>query len=304
MQAIFQRTKEEEEEPCYCLRQEDEHTHFYFFVCRYPPLCFLMSEAVINTESYGFKCEWHDPQADILRYYSLTLYVQPPKSSSPNEVQMFDIKSKRTFLRRTPIENLALSDMVVGGSVTIFARILKITGYTDQRTKEILTSKRQILTITMNAAGYELAGSLFSGVAMAGLAISKCRLIDSNGPTIVTEIVGDNASEVMEKTCSSMSWWKYATVDLASQVCLKIMALFLCLLFLIVGCWLLLLNRSLCTLHSRMPDIVFPRSFAFICRVTHVFLIRVDIQKLRPTTIVRCALFDHTQSKQVMLEIL
>jgi nucleoside-diphosphate kinase len=130
---------------------------------------------------------------------------------------MFDIKSKRTFLRRTPIENLALSDMVVGGSVTIFARILKITGYTDQRTKEILTSKRQILTITMNAAGYELAGSLFSGVAMAGLAISKCRLIDSNGPTIVTEIVGDNASEVMEKTCSSMSWWKYATVDLASQ---------------------------------------------------------------------------------------
>ena len=121
---------------------------------------------VHNVESYGFMCEWHDPQADILRYYSLTLYVQPPNSSSPNEIQMFDTKQKRTFLRRTPIDNITLADFIVGGTVTIFARILKITGYTDSRTKEILTSKRQILTVTMNSHGYELVGSLFSGISM------------------------------------------------------------------------------------------------------------------------------------------
>ena len=114
----------------------------------------------------------------------------------------------------------------------------------------------------MNAAGYELAGSLFSGVAMAGLAISKCRLIDSNGPTIVTEIVGDNASEVMEKTCSSMSWWKYATVDLASQVCLKIMALFLCLLFL--SFWLLVVVVESISLHVTLSH-AWHRFSSFFC---------------------------------------
>ena len=186
------------------------------------------AEVPINVESYGFMTEWHDPQADILRYYSLTLFVQPPNSSSPNEVQMFDTKQKRTFLRRTPINNITLADMIVGGTVTIFARILKITGYTDQRTKQVLTSKRQVLTITMNSAGYELTGSLFSGVAMAGLSVSKCRLIDSNGPTVITEIVGNHAAEIMEKTCSSMSWWKYATVELASEVRLKLSMFLLC----------------------------------------------------------------------------
>ena len=178
-----------------------------------------MSTVPVNVESYGFMTEWHDPQADILRYYSLTLFVQPPGSSSPNEVQMFDTKQKRTFLRRTPIDNITLADMVVGGTVTIFARLLKITGYTDARTKDILMSRRQILTIVLNKEGYQLAGSLFSGVAMAGLTISKCRLIDSmGGPTVVAEVVGDNAQETLEKTCGSMSWMKYASVQLSNEV--------------------------------------------------------------------------------------
>jgi len=134
---------------------------------------------------------------------------------------MFDVKQKRTFLRRTPIDNITLADMIVGGTVTIFSRLLKITNYTDGRTKALLTSQRQILTVTMNSAGYQMTGSLLSGVSMAGLSVSKCRLIDSNGPTVVAEVVGDNASEVLEKTCSSMSWWKYASITLASEVSQK-----------------------------------------------------------------------------------
>ena len=71
-----------------------------------------------------------------------------------------------------------------------------------------------------------MVGSLLSGVAMSGLAISKCRLIDSNGPTVVAEIVGDNASEVLEKTCSSMSWWKYASIQLANEVRVVVVVVF------------------------------------------------------------------------------
>ena len=186
----------------------------------------MSSEPVVNVESYGFMCEWHDPQADILRYYTLTLFVQPPNSSSFNEIQMFDCKQKRTFLRRTPIEGLSLKDFVVGGTVSVFSRLLKINRYTDSRTANLLTAKRQILTITMNSTGYQMVGSLLSGVAMSGLAISKCRLIDSNGPTVVAEIVGDNASEVLEKTCSSMSWWKYASIQLANEVRVVVVVVF------------------------------------------------------------------------------
>ncbi len=176
-----------------------------------------MSGAVAQVESYGFMTEWHDPQADILRYYTVTLFVQPPGSASPNEIQMFDTKQKRTFLRRTPIETLGLQDFVIGGTVTIFSRLLKITGYMDARTREVLTSQRQILTLVLDAAAYASAGAMLSGVSMAGLTISKCRLIDSNGPTVVAEVVGDAAQEVLEKTCSSSAWWSSATVTVITS---------------------------------------------------------------------------------------
>jgi hypothetical protein len=169
--------------------------------------------AVAQVESYGFMTEWHDPQADIMRHYTLTLFVQPPGSSQPNEVQMFDVKQKRTFLRRTPLATLALSDLIVGGTVTIFSRLLKITGYMDGRTREILTSKRQTLTVTLNAAGFRSAGDMLSGVSGAGLTLAKLRLIDAGGPTMVCEVVGDDAQAKLEEACAAQPWFKYAQVE-------------------------------------------------------------------------------------------
>lgn len=166
-----------------------------------------------QVESYGFMTEWHDPQADILRNYTLTLFVQPPGSSAPNEVQMFDLKQKRTFLRRTPIEGIGLSDLIIGGTVTIFSRLLKITGYMDARTREILTSKRQTLTVTLNAAGFRSTGDMLTGINGAGLSVAKLRLIDMGGPTVVCEVVGDNAQKNLEGACSGQPWYKYAQVE-------------------------------------------------------------------------------------------
>ena len=169
--------------------------------------------AVAQVESYGFMTEWHDPQADILRNYTLTLFVQPPGSSAPNEVQMFDLKQKRTFLRRTPIEGIGLSDLIIGGTVTIFSRLLKITGYMDARTRDILTSKRQTLTVTLNAAGFRSTGDMLTGINGAGLSVAKLRLIDMGGPTVVCEIVGDNAQQKLESACSGQPWYKYAQTE-------------------------------------------------------------------------------------------
>ena len=169
--------------------------------------------AVAQVESYGFMTEWHDPQADILRFYTLTLFVQPPGSWSPNEVQMFDVKQKRTFLRRAPIESIGLADLIVGGTVTIFSRLLKITGYMDARTREILTSKRQTLTVTLNAGGFRSTGDMLSSISGAGLTVAKLRLIDNGGPTVVCEVVGDDAQAKLEGAGAGQPWFKYARVE-------------------------------------------------------------------------------------------
>ena len=97
--------------------------------------------------------------------------------------------------------------------MTIASRLLKITGYMDARTRNILTSKRQTLTITLNSAGFRSAGDMVSGVNGAGLTVAKLRLVDLGGPTVVCEVVGDDAQAKLESTCSGQPWYKYAKVE-------------------------------------------------------------------------------------------
>ena len=72
--------------------------------------------AVPGAEQFGFLVEWHDPQADLLRQYTLTFYQM---QSGDNEVAMFDFKNKRTFLRRTPVAGVQLNDFHIGSTVTM-----------------------------------------------------------------------------------------------------------------------------------------------------------------------------------------
>lgn len=104
--------------------------------------------------------------------------------------------------------------------MTIFSRLLKITGYMDGRTREILTSKRQTLTVTLNAGAFRSTGDMLSSISGAGLTVAKLRLIDSEGPTVVCEVVGDDAQSKLEGACSGQPWFKYAQVEvLAAHGC-------------------------------------------------------------------------------------
>ena len=83
----------------------------------------------------------------------------------------------------------------------------------DGRTREILTSKRQTLTVTLNAGAFRSTGDMLSSISGAGLTVAKLRLIDSEGPTVVCEVVGDDAQSKLEGACSGQPWFKYAQVE-------------------------------------------------------------------------------------------
>ncbi|KAI9159595.1 hypothetical protein H9P43_008935 [Blastocladiella emersonii ATCC 22665] len=80
-------------------------------------------------ERYAFLCDYADPHAQLNREYILFFYPDD------NSVEMFDLKSRRTFLRRTKYPSLALSDIVLGTAVTIFSRQLHVRDYADAFTR-------------------------------------------------------------------------------------------------------------------------------------------------------------------------
>ena len=58
-----------------------------------------------DKERFVFIVEWFDSQASIIRKYNLTYYL------SDNTIDMFDIKNKRIFLKRTAYDGISLEDL-------------------------------------------------------------------------------------------------------------------------------------------------------------------------------------------------
>ncbi|XP_001605961.1 nucleoside diphosphate kinase 7 [Nasonia vitripennis] len=86
-----------------------------------------------DSDRYIFEAEWYDKVAYTLRKFYL--YYFP----SDNSVELFDLKTRKTFLRRTKCEGVEAKDFYVGAIVTIFSRSIKIINFADQATKDKLS---------------------------------------------------------------------------------------------------------------------------------------------------------------------
>ena len=59
-------------------------------------------------ERYVVKTEWYDPQASLLREYQLTFY---PKD---NTIEMYDVKNRRLFLKRSEFSAITMDKIFMG----------------------------------------------------------------------------------------------------------------------------------------------------------------------------------------------
>lgn len=86
----------------------------------------------METTRYSFNVLWYDRVADQDRPYVLSYYPDT------QEVEMYETASKRIFLKKTKCPEFNFTDCHVGGTVTVFARQLKIVGYTNEFTSKAL----------------------------------------------------------------------------------------------------------------------------------------------------------------------
>ena len=55
----------------------------------------------------------------------------------------YDLKNRRTFLRRSKADNIRLADIFVGSTINILNRQLNFVGYGDEYTKNRLSAKKE-----------------------------------------------------------------------------------------------------------------------------------------------------------------
>ncbi|CAM2097169.1 unnamed protein product [Caretta caretta] len=170
-------------------------------------------------DRFAFIAEWYDPNASLFRRYELLYY---PKDGS---VEMYDVKNRRTFLKRTKYDDLHLEDLFIGNKVTVFSRHLSLVDYGDQYTARKLGSRKERTLALVKPDAVPKIGDLIDIIINAGLTITKAKmmvlsrkeamdlhvdhqskpfynellLFITSGPAVAMEILGDDAVSEWKK---------------------------------------------------------------------------------------------------------
>jgi len=118
---------------------------------------------------YCFLVEWFDSQAALMRQYQLLYFTQD------DTIEIYDIKARRTFLKRCSYPAVRLSDLYIGAQVSIYARQLKIVDYGDKFTKDKLAQQKGRSLALIKPSGYEKWGSILSCLLQSGYKLGRVR---------------------------------------------------------------------------------------------------------------------------------
>ena len=96
-----------------------------------------LDRLAMAAERLAFMAEWLDPVSNVAWTYQMIVFP------GTKEVELFDVKNRRTFLRKSKIEDMKPELFFVGGKVTIMGRQLDIKAYGDAHTKKVLDGAQQ-----------------------------------------------------------------------------------------------------------------------------------------------------------------
>ena len=122
-------------------------------------------------ERYSFLTEWYDPNAALIRKYQLIYY---PKDTT---CEMFDIKNRRMFLKRSAVEGLSMEDLFIGSVVNVHSRQLSIVDFGDDFTTRKLKAKKEKTLAIIKPDCLEKMGEILSIACSSGLRVCNARLV-------------------------------------------------------------------------------------------------------------------------------
>lgn len=128
-------------------------------------------------ERYVFIVEWYDTQACLIRTFNLTYYL------TDHTIDMYDLKNKRIFLKRTAYKGVALEELNVGSIVTVYSRQLKVNEYADEYTRSAFEAANERTFAMIKPDAYLNIGKILSMIYQAGFKIHRMKMSRFNEDT-------------------------------------------------------------------------------------------------------------------------
>lgn len=123
-----------------------------------------------DEEQYCFLVEWFDAQASLVRKYQLFFFPED------NSLEMYDVKNRRTFLKRGPLPSITLKDLFVGASITVYARQLKVVAFGDEQTRRKLETQKSKMLAIIKPDAYENIGKILDTILSRNFTIGRMKM--------------------------------------------------------------------------------------------------------------------------------
>eukprot|EP00347_Sterkiella_histriomuscorum_P013690 403363739 len=126
-----------------------------------------------SEDRYVFMADWYDQQASLNRKFYVALYL------SDKTIDIYDIKNKRLFLKRTRYPQVSEEDLYVGSTITVFSRQYKIVDYADDFTRKAFDQDHHVeKTFAMiKPDSYTNIGKIIQIIEQGGFKISNLRML-------------------------------------------------------------------------------------------------------------------------------
>ncbi|KAK9810340.1 hypothetical protein WJX72_009041 [[Myrmecia] bisecta] len=121
-------------------------------------------------ERHAFLVEWLDPKSGIIWKYQLIYHVDT------KEVEMIDIKNRKTFLKKCKYEGVTPAMLFLGNTITVYARQLKIVDYADDYTRSKLSSRQERTLAMVKPDAVQHLGKVVEAISHAGFVISNMKM--------------------------------------------------------------------------------------------------------------------------------
>eukprot|EP01139_Manchomonas_bermudensis_P001583 Amastigsp_a2338_24.p1 type:complete len:378 gc:universal Amastigsp_a2338_24:1167-34(-) len=120
---------------------------------------------------YAFLVEWHDALASLMRQYQLFFYDED------GSIEMYDIKNRRTFLKRCKYDRVKLEDLFIGATVTVYARQLHVIDYADEFTRQSVGAQIERTLAIIKPDAYISTGLILHEISRNDFVIGQMRML-------------------------------------------------------------------------------------------------------------------------------
>lgn len=124
-----------------------------------------------NDARYCFLVEFYDTSAALTRHYHLFFY------QADKTLEMYDIKNRRTFLKRCDYPSVTLKDLFIGATVSVYARQLHIIDYGDDFTRKTFSVKRGRAVVVILPDAYDAAGKIMDSLSKHGCILGNVKMV-------------------------------------------------------------------------------------------------------------------------------